>query len=93
MIGFIVAGIIIGILARLIVPGRQRIGALMTILAGLVGSVVGGTIANALGTGDIWELNFVGFISAVGAAVLFVAAAEGLRIGPGRDRERRRLSR
>ncbi|MEX1142505.1 MAG: GlsB/YeaQ/YmgE family stress response membrane protein [Thermoleophilaceae bacterium] len=93
MIGFIVAGIVIGILARLIVPGRQRIGALMTILAGLVGSVVGGTIANALGTGDIWELNFVGFVAAVGAAVLFVAAAEGLRLGPGRKRDRRRLER
>jgi len=88
MIGFIVAGIVIGILARLILPGRQRIGLLMTVLAGLLGSIAGGTIANALGTGGIWELNFIGFVSAVGAAVLFVAAAEGLQLGPGRDRGR-----
>jgi uncharacterized membrane protein YeaQ/YmgE (transglycosylase-associated protein family) len=86
MIGFIVAGIFIGILARLILPGRQRIGVLMTILAGLLGSIAGGLIASWLGTGGIWELNFLGFICAIGAAVLFVAAAEGLQLGGGGDR-------
>lgn len=88
MIGFLVAGLIIGVLARLVLPGRQRIGILMTFLAGILGSVAGGTIANALGTGSIWELNFIGFVAAVGAAVLFVATAEGLRLGSGDDRRR-----
>jgi len=90
MIGFIVAGIFIGILARLILPGRQRIGMLMTILAGLLGSIAGGLVASWLGTGGIWELNFLGFICAIGAAVLFVAAAEGLQLGGG---DRRQLGR
>lgn len=88
MIGFIVAGIFIGILARLILPGRQRIGMAMTILAGLLGSIAGGLIASWLGTGGIWELNFLGFVCAIGAAVLFVAAAEGLQLGPGGERKR-----
>jgi uncharacterized membrane protein YeaQ/YmgE (transglycosylase-associated protein family) len=83
MIGFIVAGIFIGIIARLILPGRQRIGMLMTVLAGVLGSIAGGTIASVLGTGGIWELNFIGFVCAIGAAVLFVAAAEGLQLGAG----------
>jgi len=87
MIGFIVAGIFIGILARLILPGRQRIGMLMTILAGLLGSIAGGLIASWLGTGGIWELNFLGFVCAIGAAVLFVAAAEGLQLGGGNRRQ------
>jgi len=86
MIGFIVAGIFIGIIARLILPGRQRIGMLMTVLAGVLGSIVGGAIASALGTGGIWELNFIGFVSAIGAAVLFVGAAEGLGLGAGDKR-------
>ncbi len=90
MIGFIVAGIFIGILARLVLPGRQRIGIWMTILAGLLGSIAGGLIASWLGTGGIWELNFIGFICAIGAAVLFVAAAEGLQLGGG---DRRQLNR
>jgi uncharacterized membrane protein YeaQ/YmgE (transglycosylase-associated protein family) len=87
MIGFIVAGIFIGILARLILPGRQRIGMLMTVLAGLLGSIAGGLIASWLGTGGIWELNFLGFVCAIGAAVLFVAAAEGLQLGGGNRRQ------
>jgi len=90
MIGFIVAGIFIGILARLVLPGRQRIGIWMTILAGLLGSIAGGLIASWLGTGGIWELNFIGFVCAIGAAVLFVAAAEGLQLGGG---DRRQLNR
>lgn len=78
MIGFIVAGLIIGALARLIKPGKQNLSVWMTLLLGLVGSVIGGVIANLLGTGDIFELNVIGFIVAVIAAVLLIGAAEGL---------------
>ncbi|WP_019812068.1 GlsB/YeaQ/YmgE family stress response membrane protein [Saccharomonospora halophila] len=78
MIGFIVAGLIIGALARLIKPGKQDLGILATLLLGLVGSVIGGTVANLLGTGDIFELNVLGFIIAVVAAVLLIGVAESL---------------
>lgn len=78
MIGFIVAGLIIGALARLIKPGKQQLGILATLLLGLVGSVIGGTIANLLGTGDIFELNVLGFIFAVIAALLLIGVAEGI---------------
>lgn len=78
MIGFIVAGLIIGALARLIKPGKQNLGILATLLLGLAGSVIGGVIANLLGTGDIWELNIIGFVVAVIAAVLLIGVAEGL---------------
>ncbi len=78
MIGFIVAGLIIGALARLIKPGKQNIGLLATLALGLVGSVIGGVIANLLGTGSIFELNILGFIVAVIAAVLLIGVAEGV---------------
>jgi uncharacterized membrane protein YeaQ/YmgE (transglycosylase-associated protein family) len=78
MIGFIVAGLVIGALARLIKPGKQRLGIIATLLLGLVGSVIGGTIANLLGTGDIMELNVLGFIVAVVASVLLIGVAEGI---------------
>jgi uncharacterized membrane protein YeaQ/YmgE (transglycosylase-associated protein family) len=78
VIGFIVAGLIIGALARLIKPGKQQLGILATLLLGLVGSVIGGTIANLLGTGEIFELNVLGFIFAVIAALLLVGVAEGI---------------
>lgn len=78
MIGFVVAGLIIGALARLLKPGKQDLGLLATLLLGLVGSVIGGVVANLLGTGDIFELNVLGFIVAVVAAVLLIGVAEGM---------------
>lgn len=77
MIGFIVAGLVIGGLARLVKPGKQSLSLLMTLLLGLVGSVIGGLIANVLGTGDIMELNVIGFIASVIAAVVLIGVAEG----------------
>ncbi|TYC98854.1 hypothetical protein FQ377_07500 [Arthrobacter echini] len=78
MIGFIVAGLIIGALARLIKPGKQNLGLLATLLLGLAGSVIGGLIANLVGTGGVFELNIFGFIVAVIAAVLLIGVAEGI---------------
>ncbi len=91
MIGFIIAGLIIGLLARLLLPGRQKIGLLWTLLLGVLGSVIGGVIANLIGTGDIFELNVVGFVAAVVASIGLLATAErsGLLAGD----ERRRLDR
>jgi uncharacterized membrane protein YeaQ/YmgE (transglycosylase-associated protein family) len=89
VIGFLVAGLVIGALARLIVPGRQSLGILATLGLGLVGSLIGGTIAWLLGTGSIWELNVLGFVLAVVASVLLVGSAEAITAG----RRRRELSR
>lgn len=78
MIGFLVAGLVIGALARLIKPGKQDLSLLMTLVLGLVGSLIGGLIAQFFGTGDIWELNVIGFVLAVIAAVLLIGVAEGV---------------
>ncbi len=78
MIGFLVAGLVIGALARLLKPGRQNLGILATMLLGVVGSLIGGTIAWAIGTGSIWELDFLGFVFSVVAAVALVGTAEAV---------------
>lgn len=78
MIGFLVAGLIIGALARLIKPGKQNLSVLATLGLGLVGSLIGGLIAQAFGTGGIFELNVIGFVLAVIAAILLIGAAEAL---------------
>lgn len=78
MIGFLVAGLIIGALARLLKSGKQDLGLLATLGLGLVGSLIGGTIASLLGTGSIWELNVLGFVLSVVAAVLLVGTAEAV---------------
>ena len=87
ILGLIIIGIVIGILARLVLPGRQRIGAGMTVLLGIAGALVGGIIASALGTGDIWELNFLGTIVGIIAAAVFIGAADAGGLGKGRRRD------
>lgn len=77
MIGFVVAGLVIGALARLIKPGPQNLSLLATLLVGLAGSVAGGLVANLLGTGDVFELNILGFIVAVVSSVVLLGVVEG----------------
>lgn len=52
IISAIVIGLIIGVLGRLVVPGRQHIGVLWTILIGIVAALVGAAIASALGVAE-----------------------------------------
>ncbi len=73
MIGFIVFGLVVGALARLVLPGKQHLSIIATLLIGLVGSVIGGVIANALGTGDILELNVLGAVVAIISAAVLIA--------------------
>lgn len=86
MIGFLVFGLFVGFLARLLLPGRQNIGLIWTLVLGVIGSVIGGTIANLIGSGDIMELNFVGAIAAIAASVALLAVAEGSGLGAGGKR-------
>jgi len=47
-IGWLIIGLVAGALARLLVPGRQPMGIVMTMVLGLVGSIVGGAISTLL---------------------------------------------
>lgn len=78
ILGLILVGAVIGVLARLIVPGKQRLSMLATVLLGVAGAVIGGVLASLVGMGSITELNVVGFILAVVAAVLLIGVAEGV---------------
>lgn len=74
---FILFGLVVGVIARLLLPGRQHIGLLMTTALGVVGSLVGGMVATALGTGEYDELNILGTIVAVATAALLIAVVAG----------------
>ncbi len=69
-------GLVIGALARLVLPGRQTIGWLATILFGIGGSLTGAIVANVLGVGGV-----VQFLLAVAAAALLITlfSSSGLR--------------
>jgi uncharacterized membrane protein YeaQ/YmgE (transglycosylase-associated protein family) len=87
VIGFIVFGLVVGVVARLLVPGRHHLSLAMTLVLGLIGSVVGGVIANALGTGDIFELNIIGSIVAIAAAVFLIIAGDRVGVLARRSRD------
>ena len=91
IIGFLIFGLFLGFIARAILPGRQHIGLIPTLLLGVAGSIIGGIIANLLGTGNIFELNFIGFVGALIASVALLAIGEraGLGAGPKRGELRR----
>ena len=48
ILGYILVGIVVGVLARLLVPGRSRIGIIGTIVVGVIGAVGGGWLAGAV---------------------------------------------
>lgn len=69
IIGWIVFGLIIGLLARFLVPGRQSIGLLKTIFLGIAGSFAGGFVVFLLrGGAAVQATSFIG--SLLGAVVL-----------------------
>ncbi len=71
LIGWVILGLICGILARLLVPGRDPMGWIATIVLGIAGSLIGGFIAYAanLGTEPYepggWILSVVGAVIAL----------------------------
>jgi len=71
IIVWLVIGLVIGGLARLVVPGRQHIGLILTILIGIVAALLGGIITTAIiGVGH----TVITFIVALIAAALMVSA-------------------
>lgn len=83
ILGALLVGLIVGALGRLVVPGRQPIGCLFTVLIGIVGAVAGTAIANAAGI-DWWLLVLACQVGVAAVGVAVVAAAQ-------RPRHRRSL--
>ncbi len=73
IIGAIVAGIIIGPLARLVIPGKQDIGLLATILIGAAGALVGGAIYTFFGGEETSGIDWIRLlVQVVSGAVLII---------------------
>ena len=81
LISFLVFGLVVGAIARLIKPGKQNLSVVATLVLAVVGSLVGGLVASALGTGDFGELNILGAIVAIVVAFLLIGVAEGVSNG------------
>jgi uncharacterized membrane protein YeaQ/YmgE (transglycosylase-associated protein family) len=76
IISWIIWGLFVGAIARLLLPGQQKIGFLWTIALGIAGSIVGGFLATeVIDIADSDEFDFGSFMLAVGTSVLLLAIA------------------
>lgn len=74
IIGTIIFGAIIGALARLVLPGKQNISVLMTVICGIVGAIIGYYLAAALGVRHTGGIDWIrDIISVIVAAIAVVA--------------------
>ena len=72
ILSWIVFGLIAGALAKLIMPGDDPGGFIVTTLIGIAGALLGGFIAIQLGFGDITGFDFRSFIIAIVGALLLL---------------------
>jgi uncharacterized membrane protein YeaQ/YmgE (transglycosylase-associated protein family) len=79
IIGAIVVGLIVGALARLVMPGKQNIGVVMTVLLGAVGSFLGTWVAYKLGySNQNGGFKIIPFLVGVLFAVILIAGYLGI---------------
>jgi uncharacterized membrane protein YeaQ/YmgE (transglycosylase-associated protein family) len=80
----IIGGAIIGVLARLILPGRQNISVVLTVVVGIAAALVGGLIATWLGIGQTPGVDWIRHAIQIVLAVIGVYIAA--RMTSGRER-------
>ncbi|MER6678229.1 GlsB/YeaQ/YmgE family stress response membrane protein [Streptomyces sp. NPDC000983] len=80
VISAIVIGIVIGVLGRLVIPGRQRIGVLWTITIGIIAALVGTAIASGLDVADTDGADWVEWLIQIALAAAGVAAVNKVKL-------------
>lgn len=69
---WILLGLFAGVIAKLIMPGDDPGGIIVTILIGIAGALIGGFIASLLGFGKVEAFNLGGILIATGGAVVLL---------------------
>ena len=72
ILSWIIFGLLAGALAKLIMPGDDPGGFIVTMLIGIAGALVGGFLATLLGLGTVTGFNLYSFLIAIGGALLLL---------------------
>ena len=93
IITWLIIGLVVGALGHLLVPGRQRIGILLTLLFGIVGAFIGGIVTAAiLGAGHL-VITFIVSVAVAAVLIAVVSHPSSHRYVYGRRRRRRGILR
>ena len=77
ILGAIVIGLIIGALARLIMPGKQNIPIWLTIVVGIVAAFIGSLVAKWFGVQYTPGIDWIELLFQLGAAIILVGIVSG----------------
>jgi uncharacterized membrane protein YeaQ/YmgE (transglycosylase-associated protein family) len=78
-LSWILLGLVVGVLAKWILPGKDPGGLIVTILIGIAGAVVGGYLATLLGIGAVTGFNLGSLAIAVGGSLLLLLLNRRIR--------------
>lgn len=83
VLSWVVLGLIVGVLAKWLMPGDVPGGLIVTMLLGIGGALLGGWAATALGFGGVTGLNLGSILVATGGAIVLLIAFRALKRGRG----------
>lgn len=83
ILGYVLIGLVVGLVARFIVPGRDPIGLLGTLLLGVVGAVIGGWLAGEV-FAETQGVDWIASILVAAVLLLLVRAGSRRRVTSGR---------
>ncbi len=74
ILSWLVLGLVVGALAKLLMPGKDPGGMLVTIAIGIAGALIGGGVGSLLGLGDVSGFDLTSLALATGGALLLLIA-------------------
>lgn len=78
-LSWIIFGLIAGLIAKMIMPGKNPQGCIITIILGVLGAMIGGYIGVQIGWGTVRGFDFRSFALAIGGALLLLFIYQGLK--------------
>lgn len=79
LISWVIFGLVAGVVAKLLMPGKDPGGCIVTSLIGIAGALLGGFLATALGFGGVAAWDWRSFLIAVLGALILLAVYRALR--------------
>jgi uncharacterized membrane protein YeaQ/YmgE (transglycosylase-associated protein family) len=73
ILAWIILGLVVGVIAKFLMPGKDPGGIFITILLGIAGAIGGGFISSAIGFGEVTGFDLRSLMIAVGGSIILLA--------------------